>query len=62
MSNVLSIDQKLNFVQTYEKMMINIMKIAKTYTKFNFFHISHFVQKKILFRISRQKITDQHYV
>jgi hypothetical protein len=29
---------------------------------FSFFHISHFVQKKILFRISRQKITDQHYV
>jgi hypothetical protein len=36
MSNVLSIDQKLNFVQTYEKIMIDIMKFEKIYTKFFF--------------------------
>jgi hypothetical protein len=37
MSNVLSIDQKLNSVQKYERMMIDIMKFEKTYTKFFFF-------------------------
>jgi hypothetical protein len=37
MSDVLSIDQKLNFVQTYEEMMIDIMRFEKTYTKFFFF-------------------------